>query len=140
MRFHPQKTVKMVPLHFQDGFKKRSIWDTFCRFILWHSMCNSIPLFLFSYFVLFYIPFSILFLSFFSSTADQKNGLGWHNLSTCSLLEAYLMFKYKIRLSLESCRRQKCFSVPTAKFLVIPSETHNRDFRNVSRNIINSNK
>jgi hypothetical protein len=81
------------------------------------------------------------FLFFFFSTTDQKNGLGWHNLSTCSLRKAYLMLKYKIRLSLESYRRQKYFSVPTAKFLFIPSETHNTDFRNVSRNnIINSSK
>lgn len=112
MRFHPQKMVKMVPLHFQDGFKKRSIWDIFCRFILWHSMCNTIPLLLFSCFVLFYIPSSTLFLSLFFSTADQKNGLGWHDISTCSLLKAYLMFKYKVRLPLESCRRQKRFLRP----------------------------
>jgi hypothetical protein len=139
MRLHPQKMVKMVPLHFQDGFKKRSIWDILCRFILWHSMCNTIPLFLSSYILLFYILFSILFPFFL--TADRKDGLGWHNLSTCSLPKVYLMFKYTIRLSRESYRRQKYFSVPTAKFLVIPSETHNTDFRKVSiNNIIHSNK
>jgi hypothetical protein len=68
----------------------------------------------FSYIVLLCIQFSISFSFFCDSRSEEW--LRWHNLSVCPPPEAYLMFKYKIHLSL-SWALQKTEGSPHSEVL-----------------------
>lgn len=139
MRFHPQKMGKMVPLHFQDGFKKRSVWGIYCRFILWNSICKGIRFS--SLLTIFCVILHTAFVYFSLSTADQQNRPGGPHLNTCSLPIANPVFKYTSRLSLQPYEKQKCFSYPQRSFQLFILRTRKQEVSiTQANNIINSNK